>query len=475
MIRHVQGAREQTRYVERFTRMGAPLAFRELCERVVPPETRFIVFDLDRTLHLGRNMGELLGWEICAHLSYGRHYLDVLEAGRVGGRVYLERRRPMGALRYMRLAADHWVPPGLFYLLWGKIASRVRALRRRSYLRFGPEPVRAVQSIPQHALLHRIATLPLATVRELAARVWQRYRGDQTVERADIEWLRRRCPGVKIIISSASPQPTLEAGAAELGVDDIVYSTLEEHEGRLSAPCDLRRLARPEAAPHRITPPSKSRINAGHAKLDELYARYPELRDPGVISVGISDTGYGEDHCWAEAFTHVVDVNSTSPFPPIVPAEARVRWIVSAAILTRREQDARAGGDAGFLDARRRGAAGPAGAALDLGSEELAARLGPVHAEVERLCRSLDDAARRVEPELARLGDEVSRVEAAIERDVAGFNDAEGGGRSAARRALADHLRERARVVVRQKRVERPVSALAFALDVALERSRALI
>jgi hypothetical protein len=471
MIRHVQGSREQTRYVERFTRLGEPLAFRELCEQVVPPETRFVVFDLDRTLHLGRNMGELLGWEICAHLSYGRHYLDVLEAERVGGRVYLEHKRPMGALRYMRLAADHWIPPGLFYLIWGKIASRVHALRRHSYLRFGPEPVRAVQSIPQHALLHRIAALPLATVRELAARVWQRYRSDQTVEREDIEWLRRRCPGVRIIISSASPQPTLEAGAAELGVDDIVYSTLEEHEGRLSAPCDLRRLARPEAAPHRITPPSKSRINAGRAKLDELYTRYPELRDPGVVSVGISDTGYGEDHCWAEAFTHLVDVNSTAPFPPIVPADARVRWIVSAAILTRREKDARAGGDPAFVDARRR----PGAPAAELDRAGLAERLEPVHAEVERLCRSLDVAEHRVEAELAALAVEVSRVDAAIERDVEGFNGGEGRARSEARRALAGHLRERARVVVRQKRVERPVSELAFALDVELERSRALL
>jgi hypothetical protein len=333
---------ELTRLVDRLSLLGAPVDFRALCELVVPPETRFVVFDLDRTLHLGRNMGELLGWEICAHLSYGASYLDELEAARVGGRIYLERSRPLGLLRYLRLATAHWGPPGLFYLLWGKLASRVEGLRRRSYLRFGPEPVRAIQSIPQHALMHRIAGLPLATVRELAARVWKRYRSDQTVEREDLEWLRRRCPGVQIIISSASPQPTLEISAAELGVDDIVYSSVEEHEGRLSAPCDLRRLARPAASPHRITPPSKGRINAGRAKLVELYARYPSMRDPGVVSVGISDTGYGEDHCWTEAFTHLVDVNSTTPFPPIVPADARVRWIVSAGLLTRREKDARA-------------------------------------------------------------------------------------------------------------------------------------
>jgi hypothetical protein len=36
-----------------------PLAFRELCERAIPPEARLVVLSLDRTLHLGRNMGEL--------------------------------------------------------------------------------------------------------------------------------------------------------------------------------------------------------------------------------------------------------------------------------------------------------------------------------------------------------------------------------------------------------------------------------
>ncbi len=44
-----------------------PMLFRAVCERAIPPEARLVVLDLDRTLHLGRNMGELLGWEISAY------------------------------------------------------------------------------------------------------------------------------------------------------------------------------------------------------------------------------------------------------------------------------------------------------------------------------------------------------------------------------------------------------------------------
>jgi len=72
------------------------------------------------------------------------------------------------------------------------------------------------------------------------------------------------------------------------------------------------------------------RINGGRAKLAELRARCPELNTPGSMTVGISDTGYGEDHCWTEAFTRVADVNSGSPFPPIVPATSPLRAIFSA-------------------------------------------------------------------------------------------------------------------------------------------------
>jgi len=68
-----------TRIVDRVVIHGAPVDFRELCRRTVPADARYLILDLDRTAHLGRNMGELLGWEISAYWGYGRGRLDELE------------------------------------------------------------------------------------------------------------------------------------------------------------------------------------------------------------------------------------------------------------------------------------------------------------------------------------------------------------------------------------------------------------
>jgi hypothetical protein len=39
--------------VDRLVRHGEVATFRELCERVLTPNTRYLVLDLDRTTHLG--------------------------------------------------------------------------------------------------------------------------------------------------------------------------------------------------------------------------------------------------------------------------------------------------------------------------------------------------------------------------------------------------------------------------------------
>jgi hypothetical protein len=418
-----------TRLVDTFWIAREPIAFRELCERAVPPETRLLVLDLDRTLHLGRNMGELLGWEISAYKGYGPAYLAELEPRRRPGRMYVEWRRPLGALRYLWSSFWVWGPPGLFYLLWCKLAARVDLLRRRSYLRFGPEPVQAVQRVPQYVLFRQMASLPDRTVRALAERVWTRYRRDLIVEREDIEWLRRRSPGIRIVLSTASPRQVAETASAALPVDDVIGST-------------------------------PGRINGGRAKLEALRARHPELGAPGVTTVGISDTGYGEDHCWTEAFTHLVDVNSSSGFPPIVSASSPLRAIFSARVLTRAEKDARARGDA-WLDPRR-GRLG-AGGSREFGAPELEALLAPLRAVVDRLTRELEARQRQI-------GDAVERARArcaAVDRSL-----------EAAALALADllgALEERRSAEQQLARDARPVSEVAFAMAQTLERSRALL
>jgi haloacid dehalogenase-like hydrolase len=352
-----------------------PVAFRDLCERAIPPETRLIVLDLDRTLHLGRNMGELLGWEISAYRGYGAAYLEELEPRRSRRRMYIELRRPLLAVRYLWRAARVWGPPGLFYVLWCKLAARIPLVRRRSYARFGPEPVHAVQRIPQDALFAQMASLSPAIVRDLAARVWARYGSDQTVERDDLAWLRRRCPGVRVVLSSASPREVAEIAGRELGFDDVIGS-------------------------------SPGRINGGRAKLAELCARYQELRTPGAVTVGISDTGYGEDHCWTEAFTHVVDVNSTSPFPPIVSGGSPLRSIFSAPILTRAEKEARVRGDA-WLDPRRGRAAGDT---REFQRQELEALLAPLRAAIERFSDAKDGPVAELAFALACARERARRV-----------------------------------------------------------------
>jgi hypothetical protein len=341
----------RSRIVDSVSILRTPISFREVCERAVPPETRLLVMDLDRTLHLRRNMGELLGWELSAYQGYGPSYLTELEPRRHAGRMYIAWQHPLRALRYLANASRLWVPPGLFYLWWCKIAARVGFLRRLSYARFGPEPVTAVQRIPQDVLFRQIASLDSGIVRELAKRVWARYAPDQTVEREDLDWVRRRCPNIRIVLSSASPTVMTELVARELGFDDAIGST----------------------------PGHK---NSGRAKLETLLERSPALRTPGEVTVGISDTGYGEDHCWTEAFTHLVDVNSTSPFSPLVAGSSPLQAIFSASILTRAEKREREKGRA-WLDPRR--GKKLAGGSREFRHLELEALLAPLRGVVDRL------------------------------------------------------------------------------------------
>src|SRR5689334_15617337 len=165
----------RTRPADRLIVHGEPLSFRELCARAVPPDARYLVLDLDRTLHLGRNMGELLGFELAAHHAYGKEALAAAEPRRSPGRFFLDWRRPLALVRYLWLGAGMWALPGLFYLVFGKVAARFAVLRRFVYRLFGSEPVVAVQKVPQTTLLHHLSAVPGAELTALARRVWDRH------------------------------------------------------------------------------------------------------------------------------------------------------------------------------------------------------------------------------------------------------------------------------------------------------------
>ena len=111
----------RARVVDQLTLHGAPIDFRELCVRAVPAGARTLLLDLDRTVHLGHNMGELLGWEVVAWHAYGREHLDAAEPRRSRGRFFLDWSRPLAALRYLVLGAAAWGSPGLFYLFSWKL------------------------------------------------------------------------------------------------------------------------------------------------------------------------------------------------------------------------------------------------------------------------------------------------------------------------------------------------------------------
>jgi hypothetical protein len=467
-----RAAARHTRLVDRLSIHGEPVSFRELCRRAVPQDTRYLVLDLDRTVHLGRNMGELLGWELCARSAYGLDGLARAEDRRPPGRFFLDPSRPAATLRYLATGLRMWAVPGLLYLFTGKLPSRFEPLRRRSFRALGPEPVATAQRVPQIALLHHLAEVPAAELRVLARSVWDRHRADQVIEREDLAWLRSRCPGLRIVIASASPQPMVEVAAEALGADDAICSTVEEHGGRLSAPPELRASLLPARAPRRLSSPSRTWINSGRSKIEALLARYPDLADASTVSVGVTDTGYGEDHSWADHLTHVVDVNSSTPFPPVVRASSPLREIHSASVLTRAERERRAT-HAGAQPDRRR--PGPVGRDRVYGARELGERLAEHAGRIEALATQADDAERGLagarDPVLAQLGAATARVEAL----VAAYNDGAASARRAAWRDVVRELELGRRLRRTLARVERPLADLSCSLTRLLAASRAAL
>jgi hypothetical protein len=142
-----------------------------------------------------------------------------------------------------------------------------------------------------------------------------------------------------------------------------------------------------ELGADRATYSTAERINSGRAKIDQLREICPRVFDPGVKVLGITDTSYGEDHCWSEHFACVVDINSPTPFAPIVPQASPTRAVHSAVVLTREELRRRTDGDALYLDARRKGL--DPRERVDLDAEGLRSLLGDSLAKINRLAERM--------------------------------------------------------------------------------------
>ena len=225
--------------------------------------------------------------------------------------------------------------------------------------------------------LGHLASADEALLLKLAGRVWDRHAPDQVISREDLDWIRARSPGIEIILSSASPKAMLDMAVARLGADRATYSIAE-------------------------------RINSGTAKIERLREICPRLFDPETNVLAMTDTSYGEDHCWTEHFACVVDINSPTPFAPIVSQVSPARAVHSATVLTQGELRRRAKGATGYLDARRKRRAPMAMVELDreaLGSllreplaeiNQLTSQVAPLprHWEVAHALTKLTEASR---------------------------------------------------------------------------------
>lgn len=310
------------RVIDRFVVHGEPTCFRDLCREVLSTDTRYLVLDLDGTVLLDRNLGELLGWELSALRSYGLPTMDRLEHRRGGSRWLFDWGAPRELARYLAMSARSWSGPGAHYFIWSKLASRIPWLRRAGFRRFRADPVRSAQRGVQTTLMKQLDAVPADIVPVLMERIWRRHEIDQVITADDVRWVRETYPRTTIVLSSASPEPVVRFAAERLGI---------EHA-------------------HGSTP---GQINSGPMKVRRLAQAFPTSTDPDVEIVGVSDTAHGDDHCWTEHFTKVVDVNSPAPFPLIAPERSPLREVHSATVLTRRELAER-GSTPGYLDPRRK-------------------------------------------------------------------------------------------------------------------------
>jgi len=104
----------RVRAIDRMVVHGAPMSFRELCDVLLTGKTKYLVLDLDRTFHFGRNLGELFGWELGAFKTYGPEYYQLKSYRKKPGRFIMDWRHPLRTLRYFFRGAKEWGPTRAF-------------------------------------------------------------------------------------------------------------------------------------------------------------------------------------------------------------------------------------------------------------------------------------------------------------------------------------------------------------------------
>jgi hypothetical protein len=314
--------RKTSRYrlVDRYVVHDGCASLAERIAEIIPPEAEYVVFDLDRTVHLGVTIGERLGWELTAN--------PVLASGT--GQDELEPiftvRAPWRSARGLSRGVRYWGLAGLLYAATVRLGDHWGGWHRSLMLTLGPGYVEHVQSLLRAVLMASAAGYTVEQLSAFCDRAWRRWQSRLVVDAGVIAAVRAHCPHLKaVLLSSASTAPTVEHAARELGVDGFVSSAVDlyadgdrmVYSAPVGVPLGLRRrrprfFSRPGAVVH----------NSAANKVSFLRVHYPEVFARGTVAVGVTDNNYGEDRTWPDYFTHVVALNSRHPFSPFVAADS---------------------------------------------------------------------------------------------------------------------------------------------------------
>ena len=152
-----QSPTKTTRFVDKLAIYDQPAAISKLLSETINDNTRYLVLDLDKTVHRGRNLGECLGWEMIATRHFGEEFMSRLQAEDMVGNFAFDWTQPISVLRYLWTGGRVWCFPGLSWLFFGKIGSRLPLVKRLIYRWFGPNPIYHLQNLPRLALLHQMS------------------------------------------------------------------------------------------------------------------------------------------------------------------------------------------------------------------------------------------------------------------------------------------------------------------------------
>ena len=186
--------------------------------------------------------------------------------------------------------------------------------------------------------------------------------------------------------------------------------------------------------------------------------------------MGITDTGYGEDHCWANHFDVVIDINSTDPFPPLVKTNSPCQEIHSAEVLSQKEKAAKTMGLKDYRDPRRH--CEPLRQTRVFKTEELQERLATQLHALNRLTRRFKEREHAISHELTPFTRHLSEANSQLERVVTEFNCSVGPEKKRMFSTFRSHARAAQRISSRVTKRLRPLSLLSCRISNVLEETR---